>query len=336
MSEGEATKHDYQYDAAFSFLAQDEALAVGLADHFEGRLRTFVYSRKQEQIAGTDGEKAFNEIFASRARVVVVLYREGWGETSFTRIEETAIRNRALDHGYDFALFIPLDEKPSVPQWLPRTRLWIGLKRYGIAATAAVIEARVQELGGQPTEETLEGRAARVQRAMAFDQEREKYLNSEAGARGARQAYYALREALLEGARIVQAAAPALGISNYVYQQNSPDSPLVMLSAGPSLTLAWRGRFVNTLKESELLVSLWESMPPLPGRTLVTEPTPIETLSFDPDLLSGEAAWTERYSKDARALSSNDAAARILRWWLDKIETRERRSTIPKDVLWRD
>ena len=336
MSESEATKHDYQYDVAFSFLAQDEALAVGLADHFEGRLRTFIDSRKQDQIAETDREKAFNEIFARRARVVVVLYREEWGATSLTRIEETAIRNRALDHGYDFALFIALDERPSVPQWLPRTRLWIGLKRYGIAATAAVIEARVQELGGQPIEETLEGRAVRIERAMALAQEREKYLNSDAGARGARQAYYALREALLEGAKVLQATAPSLKISHYVYQQNSPDSPLVMLSAGPNLTLAWRGRFVNTLKESELLVSLWESMPPLPGHTLVTEPTPIGTLSFDPHLLSGEAAWAERYSKDARPLSSNDAAARILRWWLDEIETRQRRSPIPKDVLWRD
>ena len=48
---------DFKYDVAFSFLAQDEVLAMQLADQFEGRLRVFLYSRKQEQLAGTDGER---------------------------------------------------------------------------------------------------------------------------------------------------------------------------------------------------------------------------------------------------------------------------------------
>ena len=147
---------NYKYDVAFSFLAQDEAFAMQLNDLLQDRVTTFLYSRRQGELAGTDGEKTFNLVFGEQARLVVVLYREGWGETPWTRIEETAIRNRAFDHGYDFVKFIPLDDKPSVPKWLPRTQLWVGLKRWGISGAASVIEARIQELGGETHEESVD------------------------------------------------------------------------------------------------------------------------------------------------------------------------------------
>lgn len=54
---------EFLYDLAISFIAKDEALATQLADQFEGRLRVFLYSRKQKQLAGTDGEKTFNDVF---------------------------------------------------------------------------------------------------------------------------------------------------------------------------------------------------------------------------------------------------------------------------------
>ena len=103
----------YKYDVAFSFLARDEGLATELNDLLQDRVRTFLYSRKQGEIAGKDGEQSFNAVFGKEARLVVVLYRRGWGETPWTRIEETAIRNRAFEYGYDFVKFIPLDEPPS-------------------------------------------------------------------------------------------------------------------------------------------------------------------------------------------------------------------------------
>ena len=77
----------YDYDVAFSFLARDEPIANQLNDLVQERLKTFLYSKHQEEIAGTDGEKAFNEVFGDQARIVVVLYRSGWGKTAWTRIE---------------------------------------------------------------------------------------------------------------------------------------------------------------------------------------------------------------------------------------------------------
>jgi hypothetical protein len=43
----------YKYEVAFSFLAQDEALATGLNDLLQDRLATFLYSERQKEIAGT-------------------------------------------------------------------------------------------------------------------------------------------------------------------------------------------------------------------------------------------------------------------------------------------
>ena len=106
----------YKYDVAFSFLAQDEKIAQQVNDLIKGRLNTFVYSERQKELAGTDGERTFTKVFAEEARVVVILYREEWGKTKWTRIEETAIRNRAFDEGYDFTLFVPLDSQPKLPQ----------------------------------------------------------------------------------------------------------------------------------------------------------------------------------------------------------------------------
>jgi len=154
----------FQYDVAFSFLSQDEALAVDLNERLKDRLTTFIYSdrERQETLADSDGEEAFSLAFSKHARTVVVLYRAGWGERGFTGVEATAIRNRASEFGYDFTTFIPLDTPSTVPQWLPRSRIWVGLARWGVEHAATVIESRVQEAGGVPKESTAADVAARA------------------------------------------------------------------------------------------------------------------------------------------------------------------------------
>ena len=45
----------YKYDVAISFLAQDEPLAVQLADALRDRMTVFVYSEQQKELVGKDG-----------------------------------------------------------------------------------------------------------------------------------------------------------------------------------------------------------------------------------------------------------------------------------------
>jgi hypothetical protein len=172
---------DYKYDVAFSFLVQDETLATQINDLIQDRAATFLYSKRQEEIAGTDGELTFNKVFGEQSRTVFVLYRKGWGETPWTRIEETAIRNRAHEDGYDFALFAPLDKPPEVPRYLPKNRIWVGLERWGIPGAASVVEARIQELGGQAKQETIEAKAVRVAKEIEFKEQKRVLFSSEKG-----------------------------------------------------------------------------------------------------------------------------------------------------------
>ena len=109
----------FEYDAAFSFLERDQATALAMADRLRDRYKVFLYSEHQDRLAGADGEAELNKIFGEESRLVVVLYRNGWGESDWTRVEKTAIRNRM--HGANpeaFLLVMPLDG--TAPQWLPK------------------------------------------------------------------------------------------------------------------------------------------------------------------------------------------------------------------------
>src|SRR3954470_21148933 len=121
-------RDDFKYDVGFSFIQKDEQLALQIADRIRDRVSVFVYSERQEVFAGTDGVDQHARIYEDEARVVVILHRENWGQTDWTRVEETAIRNRGFKEGYDFLIFVPLDASAK-PKWLPKTRIWVGFER---------------------------------------------------------------------------------------------------------------------------------------------------------------------------------------------------------------
>src|SRR5688572_9293337 len=92
-----------RYDVAISFLSAHEALALRISDGLADRLKAFVYSREQEEVVGrnTDGVEAFTNVFRHDSRVCVVLHTDGWGKKGYTHIEEAAIKERALERGWD-------------------------------------------------------------------------------------------------------------------------------------------------------------------------------------------------------------------------------------------
>lgn len=180
---------DFEYDVAFSFNQQDEAVALQLNDMLSDRMKTFIYTERQKEIAGRDGVEAFSDVYGKKARIVVVFYRKEWGETKWTTVEMNSIRTRAFDSGYDFTLFIPTEEKPTMPSWVPKTRLYFGLPRFGLEGAAGAVEHLVTEAGGRPHEETLADHAARAARAAKFKQEQKQFQNSDTGVRAAAKAY---------------------------------------------------------------------------------------------------------------------------------------------------
>jgi hypothetical protein len=305
----------FQYDVAISFLAADESLATQLCAALEPQLKVFLYSKAQEKLAGTDGEKTFNKVFAEEARVVVVLYRSNWGDTPWTRIEQTAVRNRAFDHGYDFALFVPLDTKPSVPAWLPKNRIWIGLDRWGVKGAASVIDARVQELGGEPKTETLEEIAARLERKTQFAQFRGDYARSYEGVQAANASATEVVQQVATRAESLHSSAPTLGIT--VRQQRNM---IAVLATGPALLINWRLQYANSFDGAKLEATIWKGHPPMPGVTIWDrEPHPLKSLKAVPDVdESRQFAWSVQKNAATELMNAQQVASHFLEWWLEK------------------
>lgn len=140
------TGAEYEYEVAISFLAADEPLAAQLAEALEP-LNCFVYSKRQGEVAGTEGIETFRGIFRHRARVCVVLFREGWGKTPWTRVEEAAVRDYCLEAGWDRLIFVRLDREASKPVWVPDSYIYLDFVTFGVPDLIGVIKAAVAKQG---------------------------------------------------------------------------------------------------------------------------------------------------------------------------------------------
>lgn len=174
------------YDAAVSFLAADEALAVRMADRLRRRWKVFVFSERQKELAGTDGVETFSAVFKERCRMCVVLHREGWGETRWTRVEASAIKEHGLNKGWDTLFVVKLDDS-ALPPWVPDTKIWSALDEYGLDGAAAAIDARLEGLGAKSHAETPVERARRLKAEAERRGEAKEFLESEKGVEAAQQ-----------------------------------------------------------------------------------------------------------------------------------------------------
>ena len=169
---------NYKYEVAFSFLDKDEHLANQINDLIKDKFSTFLYSKKLEDLSNTKHEKTFMNVFRMQSKIVVVLFRNKWGTTPWTRIEEDAIRNRAFDEDQNFLLFIPLDDPYTIPKYLPKVFILKDLAKLGIKGAANVIEQRVQLVKGKSKAETIKNDDSRIEIVPQFEVERSRFLES--------------------------------------------------------------------------------------------------------------------------------------------------------------
>jgi len=308
---------NFKYDVAFSFLDQDEPLVMQLNSLLQERLSTFIYTDRQKEIAGTDGEKTFNEVFINQSRIVVVFYREKWGSTSWTRIEETAIKNRAYEKGYNFALFIPMEDSPKVPEWLPKTRLWIGFKRWGIEGAASIIEARVQEAGGTIKVETSIEHAERIARDLERRKARKNFLCSENGVKAAIQEVDNL---FLELQKSCDEINTKIGWTFDKFLPTSKDH-LFIYSSGITLGHVWGVRWSNTLDEAHLNIRTWRGKCGFPNTFHFPgkEPVMLEEFLFSFDTYDTKQFGWRNDNTSERILSSKELAEYSIKLFVDAI-----------------
>ena len=168
----------HAYDVAISFLAEDEPLALCVADAL-APLNVFVYSKKQEELAGREGDEAFRDIFRNRARLSVVLFRPRWGSTKWTRVEESAIRDRCFAEGWKHLMFVCLD-KAALPGWLPERYIYLDYEQFGLDGLVGATKARCLDLGAQLRVMSAAERARKLAESERFARETEQLVRSSA------------------------------------------------------------------------------------------------------------------------------------------------------------
>src|SRR5262249_45264683 len=149
-----------------------QTIAGELAERLAESLKVFYFPRAQEALAGTDGMESMRTPFVSGSRVTVILYREPWGETEWTRVEASAIKDGCLVRGWTTLMFVQLDKTSKLPKWLPNTDVRFVLQEYGIDQLVGAIKARVQERGGRIKKPDAVSRARRVRQEAEFLAER--------------------------------------------------------------------------------------------------------------------------------------------------------------------
>jgi len=172
---------NYKYDIAFAFLEKDEHLVIQINNLLKNKFKTFLNSKKQEYKDDLEREMLLLDVFKKQSRCVIIFYRNKWGTTPYTAIEEKAVRTRISEEGNDNLLVISLDNPPVVPKYLSKTQIWTELAQAGINGTAAFIEEQVKALGGGLSEELPLDVRIEIKKEPRFEVESSKFLESVSG-----------------------------------------------------------------------------------------------------------------------------------------------------------
>jgi hypothetical protein len=258
---------DYEYDVAISFLARDEGLASSIHDELAERVKVFLYSKRQESLAGTEGDLEFSRIFQTASRTVLVLYRPDWGETRWTRVEMNAIRSRGLESGWNFCLIAPLDGS-RVPEYVPSVNIWYDIGTYGIKALPAIVARMAQERGAQIGKDDAIARGTRLARLEAFRLERIKFRGSPQGIECMRQSFEDVCDrikVLTNDIAEQTKGAMVFTVKGPTGQKTHADRMLVVLAMNIGLLAHMHAMYANTIDGSVLEISLFKGHPPFPG-----------------------------------------------------------------------
>ncbi|HUG00630.1 MAG TPA: hypothetical protein VML95_02070 [Longimicrobiales bacterium] len=183
----ESDADGFRYDVAISFLQDpDVDVALELAEKLRAPLggRVFCSPERQALISGENGPETFARIFRRETRVAVVLYRPtegarlGWGETSYTQLEEDAITGMAINdgRGLDVVVLLSMAEDYASPAWYSDGRSGLHFPEFGIDGAAAVTLERVRRVGGLVRQESAIQMGVRLWREHQAEEERRRIL----------------------------------------------------------------------------------------------------------------------------------------------------------------
>jgi len=171
--------NDEQIDIAISFLADDEDVALEIEGHLSKFFNVFIYSKRQEELVGTDGMESFSNIFKNRSKTVLVLYRKDWGITKWTSVEMNAIKDRCFNsNGFKFLLFIPLEKAP-LPSWIPESIIYYDYQVYGLKGLVPVIHSHLKRNEVNEKKSGLDAIVSETDKKLTYEEKLNAFFYSE-------------------------------------------------------------------------------------------------------------------------------------------------------------
>jgi hypothetical protein len=287
---------DPRYDVAISFLSKDGNIAAALNERLTEGFKVFFFPRRQEELAGTDGLESMRKPFFDDSRMTVVLYRDGWGETPWTRVEKTAITDSCLAHGWQRLFFVILDQTSTLPVWLPHTHVRFNFSEYGIEQAVGAIKLRIQEQGGQNLPMTPTRRAEIFEAQEKFRRD-ELNLNSPEGWKSIFNSAGLLFQQIERHCTEVNSRQGSLQIRcGFSLNEQSSLQECIITNEHVAISVCWLQRYVNTLEGSSLTVREFPQRLMLPsetrGRMYIDPPRSIAEFTYSPALsLARELGW---------------------------------------------
>ncbi len=315
-----------KFDVAISFMTQDEATAGALSRELSDTLNVFFFPERQKDLAGTDGMESMRTPFLEDCRVMVVLYRDGWGKTRWTAIEETAIKDSCFNGGWKRLFFIALDRTSVLPKWLPDYHLRYNWADFGLEQAAGAIKARVLENGGQPTEATPLRRAEILREDESYRAARGR-MNSYEGLEKILESVTLLFHEIEAQCNAVNSLGHSLVRQETVIRERNQEQFCLLTNDRVGMSVIWHQQFSNLLDKSGLTVRELNGglifHRELGKRMHLVPPETIRETVYDPEISRArEYGWTPR-GKSGPFLSSTTLGSKLVTQFLDLVDRYE-------------
>ena len=285
------THRQFTYDVAFSLLIRDANIAGSLADQL-APLACFVFTQRQRELVGRNGVEAFAELFRRDARLAVVLYRAGYGETDYTDLEARGIQDRGLETRWRSPILINLDGS-SPPSWFPSQNIWLDLQRYPLSEAAGAIRLRAEELGASRRVETAAESLHRLSRRKEDAAARQQHARS---ASAVKEVEAEVKDMISEMRRTMEENEAVLRTVNPFLE--ATDNGIAIATRSGSLVVTWQLSYTDSLDDAGLYVKLFDGYIPLGDRRPARKPQTLSDFAYKPVL---DDQWTWRWHPDNRS-----------------------------------
>lgn len=312
-----------KYDVAISFLAADEAIAAELNRQLSETMNVFFFPKRQEELAGTDGMESMRKPFYEDSRLMVVLFRDQWGKTRWTAIEELAIKEACFNGEWNRLFFVALDRASALPGWLPPHYVRYNWEDFGPEQVVGVIKARVLENGGKSSPMT-----AMKQAELLRQEEEYRAARNSIECHPGIPAVQAEAKALLEAVKVKCDQIRSAGHVDLDCEMDARRLPkalgCVMTDREVSLAAWWNQPYSNTIRDAALHVREFNGpllLPSETGKMYFVQAKLLKDTIYNPDLFrTRELGWSLNNSNDI--IASSKLADQIVLRFLRLVEKR--------------